>query len=690
MGMVLGTSLLIGLILLLRKIWGDKCSPNVRYFLWIFVAVRMLVPLQVDWEIVRQVPAAYEQTAFSKGEEADSAGSYTEVQKGTAADAAAAEGELKSAEIDAEIDAGIDAGIAAGTAAGTAAEAVVGADLERGGQGESETGNPEFREWSQMVRTAVGVIRVLGSVMLAAYMVIVNVHHFAGLPRKKVMTLENGLPVYEAEGYNCLVGIVRPGIYLSPQVLADSEKRDYVLMHELEHYRVRDNFWLLLKNICLILQWFNPFVWLAYFKAQEDCELACDYRVLKHLKQEQREAYGETLLHVLHSTVLPKNAFVSAMGNDKKVMQRRLADIFRVDSRKKRADGLLLAGVLLAVGMTFVSCTVKQVPAESQNNDADSVSEDTDSVSVGTDSVSADTEIKSTASDILFYQDGIFGFDGLSAGEDLSGLQELHPEVAYEGVYEGVWEDESVYTRCFYSGLLEQEVRAVYYFDQNGLHKGVYEVTLTPDTEEAVLEQVREYYLQMAADMGLDRGRTTPYLWKDFLEYNRNIYYADDAAGVIRLSRYEAGDEKILEWMYYQGFELSVEEIGLGGWPMDTKVCWNIEEQGNQVEKDGLEYTEVWLVDFGRNRIVADPFELGESPEADDWLGNEKGERISLELAENCEIWGMLDPANWGQITFEQLVRSELEGSDNGGYLRWEIGVNAEGKVEHILQCLLP
>lgn len=55
--MTAGTSILILMTLLIRKIFWKKCSPNVIYFLWIFVAFRILVPVNIPLELPTEVEA---------------------------------------------------------------------------------------------------------------------------------------------------------------------------------------------------------------------------------------------------------------------------------------------------------------------------------------------------------------------------------------------------------------------------------------------------------------------------------------------------------------------------------------------------------------------------------------------------------------------------------------------------------
>ena len=49
--MIVGSGILILVILLIRRIFWKKCNPNVIYFLWIFVAFRILLPVNIPLEV---------------------------------------------------------------------------------------------------------------------------------------------------------------------------------------------------------------------------------------------------------------------------------------------------------------------------------------------------------------------------------------------------------------------------------------------------------------------------------------------------------------------------------------------------------------------------------------------------------------------------------------------------------------
>ena len=65
------------------------------------------------------------------------------------------------------------------------------------------------------------------------------------------------------------------------------------------HKRHGDGFWSLLRNLLLIVYWFDPLVWAAALLSKRDCELACDESAIRALGEEERISYGETLLSII-------------------------------------------------------------------------------------------------------------------------------------------------------------------------------------------------------------------------------------------------------------------------------------------------------------------------------------------------------------------------------------------------------
>ena len=92
-----------------------------------------------------------------------------------------------------------------------------------------------------------------------------------------------------------LAGIFRPRLLLPSEPMDDTRLR-HALLHELTHYKRHDiAFKALVLWVCA-LHWFNPAVWLMRRTVERDLELACDDAALRVLPEDERTAYGNTVL----------------------------------------------------------------------------------------------------------------------------------------------------------------------------------------------------------------------------------------------------------------------------------------------------------------------------------------------------------------------------------------------------------
>lgn len=92
-----------------------------------------------------------------------------------------------------------------------------------------------------------------------------------------------------------LTGLVAPALML-PQDASPEDGLDYALLHELIHYCRRDIWLKALVMLTVSMHWFNPVMWLMVRQVDRDIELACDEMALTVLPEEERLAYGETIL----------------------------------------------------------------------------------------------------------------------------------------------------------------------------------------------------------------------------------------------------------------------------------------------------------------------------------------------------------------------------------------------------------
>lgn len=92
-----------------------------------------------------------------------------------------------------------------------------------------------------------------------------------------------------------LVGYFHPCIIL-PRADVSEEAFQYIVMHELTHYRRRDIVYKWLVQLAVCLHWFNPFVYVMRQEIELACEFACDEAVIRRAGYSRAKDYGETLL----------------------------------------------------------------------------------------------------------------------------------------------------------------------------------------------------------------------------------------------------------------------------------------------------------------------------------------------------------------------------------------------------------
>lgn len=95
-------------------------------------------------------------------------------------------------------------------------------------------------------------------------------------------------------------GLLRPRVTIPLALTADFSEDDLraVFRHELTHIRYGDT---LLRALLVVLQgvyWFNPIIWYAFACIRRDGEYACNARVLRGKSAAERRAYGAVLLNV--------------------------------------------------------------------------------------------------------------------------------------------------------------------------------------------------------------------------------------------------------------------------------------------------------------------------------------------------------------------------------------------------------
>ena len=329
------SSVLILVVLALRRCLVGRMSLRLQYGLWALVLVRLLLPVSLGtaaWSVLNltapmlgaEEPA--EQSRPQNGEPVTPELSVV-VPDDTV------DPQLSIAEPDTSVTPKlpqVESGVAA---------------------------DPRARQSMTGVERGLTALWAAGAVGLGLWFVWVNVRFAGRLRRSRApLCVENcPLPVYVTGAVQtpCLFGLFRPGIYVTEEAAADGTVLRHSLAHELTHYRHGDPIWAALRGLCLVLHWYNPLVWLAASLSQRDGELCCDEATVRYLGEGERAAYGRTLLAVTcQGHPNPLLTATSMTGSGKGIKER----IVLLAKRPRTAVYTLAAVVLIAavaVGCTF-------------------------------------------------------------------------------------------------------------------------------------------------------------------------------------------------------------------------------------------------------------------------------------------------------------------------------------------------
>lgn len=323
------SSVLIVLVLLLRLILRGKVRQKLLYGAWLLVALRLLVPIQFgQWSFSMNTlteTVTKQSETFRQAEEI--------LQSPVTVDPFY---EVRYEDLKQEYqEQGLDP---------ETPEVQI--------QIEKQLPKPAPTLW-QILKT----VWLVGMGLMALWFLLTNLS-FRRKATAGAVPLETDapLPVRVSSGVPtpCLVGLVRPVIYVTPECTVDPQMLHHVLTHEIAHQRQWDPVWSFVRCVCLCVYWFNPLVWVAAAQSRRDCELSCDESALRRLGDEERTAYGRTLLAMVRSAsaaTLLNTA--TSMSESKKQLKERMCFIVKKPRNLLIAVVALTLIIALAAGCAF-------------------------------------------------------------------------------------------------------------------------------------------------------------------------------------------------------------------------------------------------------------------------------------------------------------------------------------------------
>lgn len=323
------SSVLILVVLTLRRLLSGKISLRLQYGLWALVLVRLLVPVNFGATAVSVLNLV--QNATISNPVVGYVGGHT-IQQSIIEPGPTLPLEEQQKQYEENLEQW---------------QAAMEAD-------QAENGTPISLE------TVLLGVWAVGAAGMGLWLLWVNVRFARKLRRSRSPLAQDfPLPVYVtgATQTPCLFGLLHPSIYVTKEAAEEETVLRHSLAHELTHYRHRDHIWAALRGLCLALHWYNPLVWVAARLSQRDGELCCDEATVRRLGEGERAAYGRTLLAVTcQGRGNPLLTATSMTGSGNGIKER----IVLLAKRPKTALYTLIAVILVAVialGCTFTGAS---------------------------------------------------------------------------------------------------------------------------------------------------------------------------------------------------------------------------------------------------------------------------------------------------------------------------------------------
>ncbi|MCU5501557.1 methicillin resistance mecR1 protein [Bacillus wiedmannii] len=336
-------SILVGFILCIKVLFRNKLTPRWQYMLWIVLMIRLLLPWSPDSSY-----SIYSLLSYSS--------SVSEViQKNTPSPENTVNDEMQHT-----------------------------VELEQNAETVTKNSEPEVNVSSEQ-QTALSLYKVAlyvwlaGVIILAVITFITNRRLYSYIKKQPDITDEQVTTVFnrckqsmkmkKAVSLRLAGKIASPTVFsfFRPKVLLskkhmkvlNEQQLQYVFYHELAHIKRNDVAVNWIMYSLILLNWFNPILWYAYFCMREDQELACDAYALTFIDKEEQIAYGHTIITLLehYSYQVPSLANLS---RNKRTLKRRIVMIKKFQKKSYRLSLLGIIAIVAIAGGFLLNARITE------------------------------------------------------------------------------------------------------------------------------------------------------------------------------------------------------------------------------------------------------------------------------------------------------------------------------------------
>ncbi|MGE7852918.1 M56 family metallopeptidase [Bacillus paramycoides] len=272
--------------------------------------------------------------------------------------------------------------------------------------------DPNDSTWHVSMHDIFLCIWLLGIFCLSSFVIIVNKRLYVYLSRqpfitdkrvirifescKEEMSIQQDIPLLIAGKISSptLLGFQKPRILLCEKHIEqlDDNQIRFIFYHELSHFKRKDVGVNWLMYSLLILNWFNPILWYAYYAMREDQEIACDALALTFISSKEKIAYGHTIITLLeHYSNHYQTPGLANLSRNKHTLKRRIIMIKKFNKKSYRWSVL---GIATVIGISTFS--LMDAKAAEPSNEKGNKIEHEQTIKQGSKPVSENPHFKST------------------------------------------------------------------------------------------------------------------------------------------------------------------------------------------------------------------------------------------------------------------------------------------------------
>lgn len=199
--------------------------------------------------------------------------------------------------------------------------------------------------WQTLPQIATA-IWILGMAVLLIYMT----YSFIKMKKQTCRAVFLDGNIFECDGIRSpfVFGFISPRIYI-PFHLGEAE-REYILKHEQYHIQRKDYLVKIFAYFLVVVYWFQPLVWIAFYFMCQDMEMSCDEKVIASFGNEIKQGYSMLLLSFASPKRIPTGSLSFGEGN----VGKRIKNILHF---RRTGVVVTIGGIALVVVLSLLFAT---------------------------------------------------------------------------------------------------------------------------------------------------------------------------------------------------------------------------------------------------------------------------------------------------------------------------------------------